>query len=205
MDLDWNTKKDGISNILKHLNEDMPKIITKQKFDEEHFPNIYNRRKFYEECIKKLEKKISWVQHNEFNIHLTTIFHLILGYSLEKVLSFANFKIKKWESTVLKISQCLNKTLIRLQQDELAKPDFEKPDPLQVKAEAEKMRSAKNISVEVTETQSLINQLGCVIKDDNNLGEMKVRINSLKLTTKIKGKTELLTFNSLEKFQNSLS
>ena len=111
---------------------------------------------------------MSWNEHNEYNLYRNKIFQLIIGFSLEKVLHYSNFWAKKWESVILCISETLNKTLIKSKQnEEINKPDFDKPDPLMVKIEADVMRSLNITKDDITETPSLINQLGRIICDDN--------------------------------------
>ena len=73
-DLGWNIKTDGNNNILNYLGEDLPKISERQRLEEKHYPNLYSRQRFYEDCIKKLEKRMNWSEQNKFNMHFSTFF-----------------------------------------------------------------------------------------------------------------------------------
>ena len=202
--LGWDLQKDGLQNIFNYLKVDLPKVSKQQLEDEKRDP-WYTRQKYYEKHLLKLEKDMSWEKHNEFNVYINTVFQFLLGHCFEKVLAFSNFRIKRWDSTNVDISNCLNNTLIKLRQELKYKPNFEKPDPLKVREEAEKMRSTSNITVEEDDNSLLVNQLGRLICDTEGCVEMKVRVKSLKLVAKIKSKTETLIFHSISQFKELIS
>ena len=118
---------------------------------------------------------------------------------MEQVLAYSNFQIKIWTSLNTDLMSLLNNTnTMKELKNEKIIPLFSKPDPMEVKKEAEAMKSSDYSSSEtLSETPSLINQLGHLICEGEKHGCIRVRVKSLKLSVKINSKKKQFLFDCL--------
>ena len=146
--------------------------------------------------LEQLVGKLDWESHNYYNFQINTIFQLIIGFSMEQVLAYSNFQIKTWTSLNVDLISVLNdtKTIKELKKEKII-PLFSKPDPIEVKKEAEAMKSTDYLSSEtLNETQSLINLLRHLICEHGKHGCIRVRVKSLKVSIKRMRKRKHLIF-----------